>query len=176
MAVKNWAWQLTHPEGEPLPGEVPYANQDLLIQSVKESLEAGKKASGRSPKVLVIGAVSSLMFVGCWVDILTAFSSDAAARVLFSWPRMSAFPSPTSSSGIWRRPRRVCRNCLLPGFVVLLLTIYTQGGPFREIIEDADIFVNCIYLSSPIPPFLNGETLSSPNRRLSVICDVSADT
>lgn len=60
MAVKNWAWQLTHPEGEPLPGEVPYANQDLLTQSVKESLEAGKKQSGRSPKILVIGAVSVL--------------------------------------------------------------------------------------------------------------------
>ena len=55
LAIKNWAWQLTHPEGEPLPGEVPYANQDLLTQSVKESLEAGKKQSGRSPKILVIG-------------------------------------------------------------------------------------------------------------------------
>lgn len=58
MAVKNWAWQLTHPEGEPLPGEVPYINQDALIESVKKSLEDGKKQSGRSPKILVIGAVS----------------------------------------------------------------------------------------------------------------------
>lgn len=51
-----------------------------------------------------------------------------------------------------------------------------KGGPFREIVEDADIFVNCIYLSAKIPPFINVETLSSANRRLSVICDVSADT
>lgn len=58
LAIKNWAWQLTHPEGEPLPGETPYANQDLLIESVKESLESGKKLSSRPPKVLVIGAVS----------------------------------------------------------------------------------------------------------------------
>jgi hypothetical protein len=58
LAIKNWAWQLTHPEGEPLPGETPYANQDLLIESVKESLESGKKLSGKSPRVLVIGAVS----------------------------------------------------------------------------------------------------------------------
>lgn len=56
--MKDWAWQLTHPEGDPLPGEVPYANQDLLIESVKESLGAGKKQAGRDPKVLVIGAVS----------------------------------------------------------------------------------------------------------------------
>lgn len=58
--MKNWAWQLTHPNGEALPGEVPYANQDLLIESVKETLEAGKKQAGRSPKVLVIGAVSHI--------------------------------------------------------------------------------------------------------------------
>lgn len=57
MAVKNWAWQLTHPNGEPMPGERPYANQQLLIESVKKSLEEGKKQSGRSPKILVIGAV-----------------------------------------------------------------------------------------------------------------------
>ena len=59
LAIKNWAWQLTHPEGEPLPGEVPYANQDLLIASVKESVEAGKKVAGHYPKILVIGAVRS---------------------------------------------------------------------------------------------------------------------
>lgn len=57
--MKDWAWQLTHP-GKELPSETPYANQDLLIESVKESLEAGKKSSGRSPKLLVIGAVSCL--------------------------------------------------------------------------------------------------------------------
>lgn len=57
LAIKNWAWQLTHPEGESLPGEVPYANQDLLIASVKESVEAGKKVAGHYPKILVIGAV-----------------------------------------------------------------------------------------------------------------------
>ena len=56
MAVKNWVWQLTHP-GELLPAETPYANQELLIESVKESLEAGEKQAGRTPKILVIGAV-----------------------------------------------------------------------------------------------------------------------
>jgi hypothetical protein len=50
-----------------------------------------------------------------------------------------------------------------------------RGGPFPEIVE-SDIFVNCIYLSDPIPPFLNKESLSSPKRKLSVVCDVSCDT
>jgi saccharopine dehydrogenase (NAD+, L-lysine-forming) len=33
-----------------------------------------------------------------------------------------------------------------------------------------------IYLSDPIPPFVNNELLAAPDRRLSVICDVSCDT
>lgn len=51
-----------------------------------------------------------------------------------------------------------------------------KGGPFKEIVEDVDIFVNCIYLSQPIPPFVNMETLNDEKRRLQVIVDVSADT
>lgn len=50
-----------------------------------------------------------------------------------------------------------------------------KGGPFSEIVE-SDIFVNCIYLSSPIPPFINAEMLENNSRRLRVVCDVSCDT
>lgn len=48
------------------------------------------------------------------------------------------------------------------------------GGPFPEIL-DVDVFVNCILLFKPIPPFVNNELLSGP-RRLSVMVDVSCDT
>lgn len=47
------------------------------------------------------------------------------------------------------------------------------GGPFPALME-SDIFINCIYLSSPIPPFLDKATLSRGGR-LSVIVDVSCD-
>ncbi|KAK4101617.1 Formate/glycerate dehydrogenase catalytic domain-like protein [Parathielavia hyrcaniae] len=50
-----------------------------------------------------------------------------------------------------------------------------KGGPFKEI-TDSDIFVNCIYLTSKIPNFVNFESLQVPDRKLSVVCDVSADT
>nr|KAJ3420157.1 Saccharopine dehydrogenase [Polyrhizophydium stewartii] len=49
-----------------------------------------------------------------------------------------------------------------------------RGGPFNEIL-DHDIFVNCIYLSSPIPPFITKDMLASPGRRLTVLSDVSCD-
>jgi len=51
-----------------------------------------------------------------------------------------------------------------------------SGGPFPEIL-DADIFVNCIYLNSTIPPFLTkGLLVNRENYRLSVVVDVSCDT
>lgn len=52
-----------------------------------------------------------------------------------------------------------------------------KGGPFQEIL-DVDIFVNCIYLSSRIPPFLTLDQLKAAGqtRRLSVVVDVSCDT
>lgn len=50
-----------------------------------------------------------------------------------------------------------------------------KGGPFQEI-ADSDIFVNCIYLSKPIPPFINAELLNKKDRKLRSIVDVSADT
>lgn len=50
-----------------------------------------------------------------------------------------------------------------------------KGGPFQEIV-DSDIFVNCIYLSKPIAPFINYDLLNSESRKLRSIVDVSADT
>src|SRR6267154_5316915 len=52
-----------------------------------------------------------------------------------------------------------------------------KGGPFQEIL-DVDIFVNCIYLSSSISPFLTKDQIiaAGKDRRLSVVVDVSCDT
>ncbi|GAP91957.1 putative saccharopine dehydrogenase [Rosellinia necatrix] len=50
-----------------------------------------------------------------------------------------------------------------------------RGGPFSEIV-DVDILLNCVYLGAHrIPPFTTLESLSTPERRLRVICDVSCD-
>lgn len=52
-----------------------------------------------------------------------------------------------------------------------------KGGPFQEIL-DVDIFVNCIYLSQPIPKFITSDFIAQAgdSRRLSVVVDVSCDT
>ena len=46
-----------------------------------------------------------------------------------------------------------------------------KGGPFVEVVE-SDIFINCIYLTQKIPPFVNMESLKTPARKLSIVCDV----
>ncbi|KZO96020.1 Formate/glycerate dehydrogenase catalytic domain-like protein [Calocera viscosa TUFC12733] len=52
-----------------------------------------------------------------------------------------------------------------------------KGGPFEEIL-DVDVFINCIYLSSKIPPFVTLDQIyaAGPKRRLACIVDVSCDT
>ena len=50
-----------------------------------------------------------------------------------------------------------------------------RHGPYEEIAQH-DIFLNAIYLSDPIPPFVNNDLLAKPGRKLSVVTDVSCDT
>lgn len=49
-----------------------------------------------------------------------------------------------------------------------------KGGPFPEILH-TDILVNCVFISSDLPPFITPEMLESEHRKLSMIVDVSCD-
>ncbi|KZF19335.1 hypothetical protein L228DRAFT_250923 [Xylona heveae TC161] len=71
----------------------------------------------------------------------------------------------------------LCRKAGIPESQILKwdMAETAKGGPFPEIVE-SDIFVNCIYLSHKIPPFIDATSLASPSRKLSVVCDVSCDT
>ena len=48
------------------------------------------------------------------------------------------------------------------------------GGPFAAILTH-EIFINCVFINEPLPPFITREMLSADNRRLRVISDVSCD-
>jgi len=48
------------------------------------------------------------------------------------------------------------------------------GGPFAQI-NQMDMFVNGVFVNGPLPPFLTDEQLQQPDRKLSVIVDVSCD-
>ncbi|KAF2193102.1 Formate/glycerate dehydrogenase catalytic domain-like protein [Zopfia rhizophila CBS 207.26] len=143
LAIKTWAWQLTHPNGEPLPelenftdGRGYYNNEDELIAQLKKDVAAGEKVAGHKPTSLVLGALGRCGSGA--VDLLEKIGCPEIKK----WDLAETSERP---------------------------------GPYPEIIE-SNIFVNCIYLSQPIPPFVNKESLASPNRKLSVVCDVSCDT
>lgn len=70
----------------------------------------------------------------------------------------------------------LCRQVGVPESDILKWDIAetARGGPFEQI-ATADVFVNCIYLVEPIPPFVTRESLSLPGRKLRVVCDVSCD-
>ncbi|KAF2870542.1 hypothetical protein BDV95DRAFT_545466 [Massariosphaeria phaeospora] len=143
LAIKTWAWQLTHPNGELLPGLETftdgrgyYNNEDELIAQLKDDVAAGEKVAGRKPSSLVLGALGRCGSGA--VDLLEKIGCPEIKK----WDLAETLERP---------------------------------GPYPEIIE-SDLFVNCIYLSKPIPPFVDLESLKSPSRRLSVVCDVSCDT
>lgn len=130
LALENWAWQLTHPGGEPLPAVESYPNEADLIADVKKSLAEGQAKAGRLPRVIVIGALGRC----------------------------------------GRGAVDMCLRAGVPDEQILKWDIEqtAKGGPFPEIVE-SDIFVNCIYLTSKVPHFVNLESLKSPNRKLSVV-------
>ncbi|KAF2122323.1 hypothetical protein BDV96DRAFT_483266 [Lophiotrema nucula] len=143
LAVKTWAWQLTHPKGEPLPGLETftdgrgfYNNESELVAQLKEDVAAGEKVAGRKPTSLVLGALGRCGSGA--VDLLEKIGCSEIKK----WD---------------------------------LAETSEKAGPYPEIV-DSDLFVNCIYLSAKIPPFVNLESLKSPERKLSVVCDVSCDT
>ncbi len=49
-----------------------------------------------------------------------------------------------------------------------------MGGPFTEIL-DHEIFVNCVLVSSDLPPFITNALIDGQERRLTVVSDVSCD-
>jgi len=91
-----------------------------------------------------------------------------------------------STSGRWPRPivigalgRSGSGSCEFAQKVGVEVTKWDLeetkgGGPFKDILS-YDIFVNCIYLSKQIPPFLSKDLLNISGRRLGVIVDVSCD-
>lgn len=75
----------------------------------------------------------------------------------------------------------LCKDAGIPSADIIKwdMAETARGGPFAEIVE-ADIFINCVYLSNePIPPFVTKPQLEAAGRegrrKLSVVCDVSCD-
>lgn len=49
-----------------------------------------------------------------------------------------------------------------------------SGGPFDVLLEH-DLFINCVFINAPLPPFTTRKHLQDSARRLQVVSDVSCD-
>ena len=69
----------------------------------------------------------------------------------------------------------IAKSCNLKEISEWDLDETKDGGPFETIINDHDIFVNCIRLMNKIPPFITMDLCKKKERRLTVISDVACD-
>ena len=130
----------------------PYENEAAMVKEVKESLGG----SGKGVKALVIGALGRCGRGA--VDLFRKIGLEESVVFVFGW---------IYSDHIFGRDDILKWD----------LEETAKGGPFQEIL-DVDIFVNCIYLASKIPSFIEPKQISDAGieRRLSVVVDVSCDT
>lgn len=55
LAIQNWAWQAT--EKGDFPSVNTYPNETALVADVKKAYAKGQEKTGRTPQVIVIGAL-----------------------------------------------------------------------------------------------------------------------
>ncbi|CAH0045869.1 unnamed protein product [Clonostachys solani] len=160
---KTLSWNLTHPNGEPLPsvasytdGRGYYLNQEELVEQIRGDVAVIDKELGRKPTTMVMGALGRCGRGAC--DLFAAVGLDTEKTLMRSGT--TEFHDEILN---WSRTTKYdIQETQTP-------------GPYKTIVEH-DIFLNAIYLSEPIPPFINQELLAQPGRKLGVVCDVSCDT
>jgi saccharopine dehydrogenase (NAD+, L-lysine-forming) len=167
LALKAWAWQLTHDAtSEPLPGVSSYANEDLLLQDVRQALAealAHNKTDAEDG-----GGSSSSSSSGEGDDNNDSDKQQRYPRVLVIGALGRCGTGAVD----------LCRRVGVPDAHIVQwdMAETARGGPFAEIVA-SDVFVNCVYLTQPIAPFVTHEALdAAPARRLAVVADVSCDT
>lgn len=135
----------------------PYPNEGEMVKEVSQALESTKQGK-KGVKVLIIGALGR-----CGSGGVDLFRKAGVAEYVFIY---------TFSFSISTHALLVIRENIIKWDMAET----AKGGPFPEILN-VDIFVNCIYLSKPIPKFITSEFIAEagPDRRLSVVVDVSCE-
>ncbi|KAJ3071214.1 Saccharopine dehydrogenase [Podochytrium sp. JEL0797] len=137
VGLDVWCHKVLEGEDVKFPAINHFNNDQALIKYIKDRLALAVAKFGRTPKVMVMGALGR-----CGTGAVDFFLHAGLPRThILEWDMAQT----------------------------------QSGGPFPEILA-ADIFINCIYLSTPIPPFITSEMVtSSKDKHLSVLVDVSCD-
>ncbi|RDA88875.1 hypothetical protein CP532_5439 [Ophiocordyceps camponoti-leonardi (nom. inval.)] len=152
LGIKAWAWQLSHPGGsEKLPSVASFTDGRGYYLNESELVDQVRNDVANGEKVL---------------------GRETPGRK----------PTVIVLGALGRCGKGACDLFIKAGIPEENITRWDLDetrergdGPYEEIAQH-DIFLNAIYLSKPIPPFINNDLLSKPGRKLSVIIDVSCDT
>ncbi|RDA94997.1 hypothetical protein CP533_0149 [Ophiocordyceps camponoti-saundersi (nom. inval.)] len=152
LGIKAWAWQLSHPSGgEKLPSVASFTDGRGYYLNENELVDQVRNDVVNGVKIL---------------------DRENPGRK----------PTVIVLGALGRCGKGACDLFLKAGIPEENITRWDLDetkergdGPYEEIAQH-DIFLNAIYLSKPIPPFINNDLLSKPGRKLSVIIDVSCDT
>ncbi len=141
-------------------GEIkPYPNEAELIQYVRGEMAVVERSLGRKPRSLVIGALGRCGRGA--VDFFKAagFEDENIAK----WDMAETQKGGPFNEILEGQFPYFSRTCLDP----------SDPNPLA-----ADVFVNCIYLTSKIPSFVSRESIAAAGdkRNLRVVVDVSCDT
>ncbi|GAB49940.1 saccharopine dehydrogenase [Mobilicoccus pelagius] len=74
-----------------------------------------------------------------------------------------------------RSGRGACDALEVAGIATTRWDVEETKNLDKEALIGHDILVNCVMVSTPVPPFVTAEDLDAPGRRLSVISDVTCD-
>lgn len=157
VALLAWAHQVRKP-GTPCPSIPAYPSEKTLVSNVKWAVKAAVLLNnGQQPQVHIIGALGR-----CGRGAIDLCNQVGIADSdVIEWDIAET-----------RRGGMMLQSKIMFSKIELIL----YSGPFAEIAE-ADVFVNCVYLTEPIRPFVTRESLSRSRsaRKLRVVCDVSCD-
>lgn len=148
VAIMVWHWQLQHGK-EPIPSLTSYKNIRLLVEDMQARLKAGVEKSGRSPRVIVIGALGR---------------SGKGALDLFR-----AIGIPSSNLLEWDMAE-TANGGPFPEILESDIVSPNHYAPVHRLTNRK--FINAIYLSESTPLFLDPTIVATPSRKLSVIGDV----
>lgn len=150
---------MTHDDNEPYPLVKPYPNETALISHVKESVKKGmEKNGGKEPRVIVIGALGRC----------GSGSVDLCEKVGLGKDSILKWDMAETKKGGPFDEIVECKHYISDsgmGWIWLICVIRT-----------ANVFINCIYLTGKIPPFVTLDAINNnKDRKLRVICDVACD-
>ncbi|CCU81542.1 hypothetical protein BGHDH14_bgh00132 [Blumeria hordei DH14] len=163
LALKAWAWQLTHPVSEPLPGVSSYPSEGLLVEDVKKSITVGKENCARYPRILVIGAYGR-----CGKGAIElCLKAGIPSENILGWDMEHTARGGPFSEIV---EMDIFINCIyltekIPNFIDIL----SLNVPYRNLSVICDVSADTTNPYNPVPVYTKATTFDEPTVPVDVV-------